>query len=429
MSFPTGRKWALGMCLLGSTLFCLAADWPQWRGPDRDGKSKETSLIDQWPEGGPSLIWQSTGMGTGYSSISIAGGKILTMGDIGDRQFVIAADQKNGKTLWKTDVGPQWKDNYGGARCTPTIDGDKVYAINTEGGLSCLNLENGKIIWQKSLTKDFGGLMSAGQNVDWKFSESPLVDGNRVIVTPGSNDAALVALDKNSGKEIWRSKIPKLGEKGADGAGYSSVVKADIGGVKQYIQLLGRGVIGVNAETGKFLWGYNKIANDVANIPTPIVQGDHVFVSTGYGTGAALLKIKGSGDSFEAEEVYFLTGKECQNHHGGMVLYKDHIYLGSGHNKGRPQCVEMKSGKTVWGPIRNKGGGSAALTFADGHLYYRYQNGLMVLVEATTEGYKEKGSFKIPEVKQFSWSHPVIVDGKMYLREQDHLFCYDLKKS
>jgi len=423
-----GLKLVAGIGLIICTLSVYSADWPQWRGPDRNGKSKESSLLDQWPEGGPSLLWQSKGMGAGYSSMAIANGRIITMGDIGEKQYVIAADQKNGAILWKTAVGPFWKDNYGGARCTPTVDANRVYAINTEGDLSCLNAENGKLIWEKSLTKDFGGMMSAGQNVHWKFSESPLIDGNKVIVTPGSNDAAMVALDKTSGSEIWRTSIPVLGEKGADGAGYSSPVVSNAGGVRQYVQFIGRGVIGVHAETGKFLWGYNKVANDVANIPTPIIHGDHVFVSSGYGTGSALLKINRKGENFQAEEVYFLGGKECQNHHGGMVLLNDHIYLGAGHNKGRPQCVNLKTGKTIWGPIRNEGAGSAALTYADGHLYYRYQNGLMVLVEATVEGYKEKGSFMIPEVKAFSWSHPVVLDGKLYLREQDHLFCYDIKK-
>lgn len=427
MKFVPGKMIVAGLLLMSMGVF--ASDWPQWRGADRDGKAAGSNLLTQWPDGGPKLLWQSTGMGSGFSSMAVTQGRIITMGDIGDQQFVIAANQKDGAPLWKTAVGPNWKDRFGGSRSTPTVDGDHVYAIGTEGDLVCLSVKDGKLVWKRSLTKDFGGVMSAGQNVHWKFSESPLIDGNKVIVTPGANDAALVALNKKTGEEVWRTKIPNLGEKGADGAAYSSVVVSEAGGIRQYVQFLGRGVIGVNAETGAFLWGYNRVANDVANIPTPIIRGDHVFVSSGYGTGSALLKINKTDAGLEAEEVYFLEGNEAQNHHGGMILVDDHVYLGSGHNKGLPQAVELKTGKIAWGPVRNEGGGSAAISFADGHLYFRYQNGIMVLVEATPEGYKEKGSFKIPEVKTFSWSHPVIVDGKMYLREQDHLFCYDLTSS
>jgi hypothetical protein len=267
------------------------------------------------------------------------------------------------------------------------------------------------------------------EGTDWRFAESPLVDGGRVIASPGAKAAALVALDKMSGKEIWRTAIPDLGAKGADGAGYSSVVVSEGAGVRQYVQLLGRGAIGVEAATGRFLWGYNRIANNVANIPTPLIDGDHVFVSTGYGTGAALLKLVRSGDGVAAQEVYFLPPETFQNHHGNMILHDGHVYAGSGHNKGFPMSVKLADGKVAWGPVRNQGTGSAAVSFADGRLYLRYQNGLMVLAEATPQEYREKGSFKIPDVGNPSWSHPVIAGGRLYLREQDHLFCYDLSAS
>ncbi len=182
----------------------------------------------------------------------------------------------------------------------------------------------------------------------------------------------------------------------------------------------------MEASSGRFLWGYNRVANDVANIPTPLVQGDHVFTSSGYGTGAALLELVSTGDGYAAEEVYFLEADTMQNHHGGMILHEGHVYTGTGHNKGFPLAVELATGKVAWGPVRNEGKDSAAIAYADGRLYFRYQNGLMVLVEATPEGYREKGSFMIPDVDKPSWPHPVIADGKLYLREQDNLFCYDL---
>ena len=193
------------------------------------------------------------------------------------------------------------------------------------------------------------------------------------------------------------------------------------------MQLLGRGLVGVDAATGKFLWGYNRVANDIANIPTPIVDGSRIFTSTGYGTGAALLDIGAGEEGVVAKEKYFLPGDTFQNHHGGMILHGGHVYTGSGHNKGFPLAVELATGKIAWGPVRNEGKGSAAIAYADGRLYLRYQDGRMVLVEATAEEYREHGTFMIPDVKQFSWSHPVVIDGRLYLREQDSLYVYDVR--
>ena len=403
-----------------------AADWPQWRGPNRDAVSGETGLLPEWKPAGPPLAWKATGLGGGFSSVAISGGRIFTMGDQGDTQLVVALDPANGKTLWTAKVGPVWPDEYGGPRGTPTVDGELLYAIGTEGDLVCLESATGKERWRRSLPRDFGGQMMS----IWKFSESPLVDGDRLVFTPGARDAALVALDKKTGKEVWRTAIPDLGRKGKDGAAYASIVVSEGAGVRQYVQLMGRGLVGVRAADGKLLWSYNRIANDVANIPTPIVRGDFVFTSTGYQTGSALLKLVRSGDGLTAQEVYFLDAKTLQSHHGGLVLVGDHIYGGHGHNKGFPICVEMATGKVVWGgDIRNAGTGSAAVMFADGHLYFRYQNGLVVLIEATPAGYREKGSFTIPEVKNPSWPHPVIAGGRLYLREQDALYCYDVRKS
>ena len=359
----------------------------------------------------------------------MVGDRIYTLGDLDDGQNVIALDRETGERLWATRIGPPWKDQYGGPRSTPTVDGDRLYALGTDGDLVCLRTADGSVVWKRDLPKDFGGHMMSIRGTDWKFAESPLVDGDRVVVTPGARDAALVALDQNTGEEIWRARVPALGSAGADGAGYSSIVISHGGGVRQYVQLMGRGVVGVEADTGRFLWGYNKIANDVANIPTPIVDGDHVFVSTGYGTGSALLRLEGDGEGgVHAEEVYFLGGDTLQNHHGGLILDHGYIYTGTGHNKGFPISVELASGEVAWGPVRNDGQSSAAVTYADGKLFFRYQNGLMVLVEATPEGYREKGSFMIPDVHQFSWSHPVVIDGRLYLREQENLFCYDVRQ-
>jgi outer membrane protein assembly factor BamB len=403
-----------------------AADWPSWRGPKRDALSPDTGLLKSWKAGGPPLAFKATGLGGGFSSVAVAGGRIYTLGDKDGVQTLVALDARDGRIVWTARVGAPWVDQFAGPRGTPTVDGGSVYAVGTEGDLVCVDAATGKERWRKNLVKDFGGqVMSI-----WKFSESPLVDGDRVIVTPGVNSALMVALDKRTGKEIWRTRgVPDLGPKGKDGAGYSSVVISNAAGTKQYVQLTGRGLVGVRADDGRLLWSYNAVANDVANISTPVIKGDYVFASTGYQTGSVLLKLEREGaDGIAAKEVYFLDSKVFQNHHGGFVLVGDHIYGGHGHNKGFPICVEMATGKVVWGgDTRNAGTGSAAVVYADGNLYFRYQNGLMVLIEATPAGYSEKGSFSIPDVSKPSWPHPVVVGGRLYLREQDNLYVYDVK--
>ena len=402
----------------------LSADWPAWRGPERNGLSTDTGLLKQWPAAGPQLAFRADGLGNGFSSLAIAGSRILTMGDRGADQYVIALNGEDGKQLWATRVGGAWEDEYAGPRSTPTVDGDRVYVLTTDGDLVCLDLASGKEKWRKSIPRDYRGGMMSG----WRFAESPLVDGDRVVFTPGAPKALLAAVDKMTGRELWRSATPDFGSRGKDGAAYSSVVVSNAGGVKQYVQLTGRGLVGVRASDGWVLWSYNRIANDVANIPTPIVKDDYVFAATGYSTGSALLKLVKNGEKFDVQEVYFLGPNVFQNHHGGMVLVGDYLYAGQGHNRGFPICIEFLTGKVKWGgDIRNAGSGSAAVTYADGNVYFRYQNGIMMLVEATPEGYKEKGSFEIPARRTYSWSHPVVTNGRLYLREQDALLVYKLR--
>lgn len=433
LRFPLRPAAALTCAALFAALAAAAPaaspEWPQWRGPNRDAVAKESGLLTQWPEPGPPLAWKATGLGSGFSSLAISGGRIFTLGDREGGQQVIAMNLADGKIAWTAKVGPVWEDQYGGPRGTPAVDGDRVYALGTEGDLVCLQAATGKEVWRKSLVRDFGGRVMSS----WKWSESPLVDGDRLIVTPGVPEATLVALDKKTGKEIWRAAVPPFGSQGNDGAGYSSVVVSNGGGVKQYVQLTGRGLVSVRAQDGKFLWGYNKVANQVANISTPLVKGNYVFASTGYQTGSALLELSSAGQgTVQAKEVYFLPAKSLQNHHGGLVLVGNHVYGGHGHNRGYPICVEMPTGKVAWGgegvEVRHGGTGSAAVTAADGHLYFRYQNGRMVLIEATPQGYKEKGAFSIPDVSRPSWSHPVVAGGRLYLREQDTLYVYDVRR-
>jgi outer membrane protein assembly factor BamB len=405
-----------------------SASWTQWRGPNRDGISPAKGLLKEWDADGPKLAWKVDGVGAGYSSVSIANGRIYTMGDRkkdkDKEQFVFGLSLADGKEQWATKIGKGGGGSgYEGPRCTPTVDGDRIYVVGIHGALACLEADSGKIVWQKDMPKDFGGKMMSG----WGFSESPLVDGDWLICTPGGKEAMIVALDKKSGDVVWKSAYTEKGKKGNDGAGYSSVVISKGGGVKQYVQMVGHGLIGVRAKDGKLLWTYDAIANGTANIPTPIVSGDYVFGSTGYGAGSALVKlVSSSDDEVVAEEVYFLEANKLQNHHGGLILLDGYIYGGQGHGNGLPICVDMLTGKANWGPERGAGTGSAAVVYADGHFYFRYENGVVALIEANKDEYKLKGKFKIPNVQKPSWPHPVVVGGKLYLREQDTLYCYDV---
>lgn len=401
------------------------SDWPEFHGPGRDSLCREKGLLQQWPEGGPKLLWTLKGLGRGYSTVSISHGKLFTMGDRADAdgsetQFVIAYDLDTRKQLWASRVGPPHSD--GGPRCTPTVDGELLYAIGTDGNLVCLEAQSGAERWRKNFVEDFAGLFMSV----WKFSESPLVDGDRLICTPGGSEAMMVALNKHNGSVIWKCAVPELGEKGADGAGYSSAVVAEIGGVRQYVQMIGRGVIGVEAETGQFLWGYNAVANNIANITSPVVRGDYVFATTAYNTGAALLKICRDGDTFRADEVYFVSSRDFQNHHGGVLLLGDHIYGGHGPNRGDPVCLELATGKVVW-KQRAPASGSAAVLYADGHLIFRYDRGPVYLVEATPGEFRIKGHFEPLTGEGPAWAHPVIHNGCLYLRHADLLACYDVR--
>lgn len=411
------------------SLFCYgvvsAADWPQFRGPNRDGICAETGLLKSWPDGGPKLLWEMSGLGTGYSSVAIVDGKLYTMGDIEvdseKAQYVIAVDLGTREQLWATKIGPSHND---GPRCTPTVDDGLIYAIGTSGNLICVDADTGEIHWNKHLQKDLGG----AKNPQWKFSESPLIDGDRLLCTPGGHKAVMVALNKKTGEPIWRCSMPDIGPKGKEEAGYSSIVISHGAGVKQYIQLTNEGLISVSAD-GKFLWGYNRIANRVANIPTPVVDGDYVFTSTAYQTGSALLKLVPDGDGVKAEEVYWLDKDTFQNHHGGFVKVGDYIFGGHNHNKGEPTCLDMRTGKVMW-HADQPGGGSAAVLYADGHLVFRYQDDVVALIEANPEKYNLKGTFKLPKREGASgegWAHPVICDGKLYLRHADVLYVYDVK--
>lgn len=381
-------------------------------------------MLRAWLAGGPNVTWQASGLGSGYSSVVVGLGRIYTMGRRDADVIVTAFDEATHAVVWAQKIGTTSRTPCS----TPTLDGERLYALDPDGDLVCLDATTGASVWQRSFVDDFGGVMMSGRG----YGESPLVDADKLICTPGGPEAALVALDKRTGGVLWKAKLPEIGPAGREGAGFSSVVVTEAAGIRQYVQLVGRGIVGVDARDGRFLWGYNAIANQTANIPTPIVYNDLVFSANGYTSGSVLLKLVPDAAAdpkrpeIKAETVYSLTAGQFQNHHGGVVRIGNYLYGGHGNNNGLPTCLELSTGRVVW-KRRGAGTGSAAVVAADGMLYFRYQNGLVALIEATEHGYNLKGTFEIPGAGGDSWAHPVVANGRLYLREQESLWVHDLR--
>jgi outer membrane protein assembly factor BamB len=539
-------------------------DWPQWQGPARTAHSKETGLLKEWTKDGPSLAWKAKGLGGGDSTPSIAAGRIYGMSHRGSEEIVWALSEKDGKEIWAVKIAPaqpqNWPQSKEGPSATPTVDGDQLYVMGLAGNVACLQVADGKVIWQRSLVADFNGRAPM-----WSFRESPLVDGDKLIVTPGGEEATMVALNKRTGETIWKSVVPdrvssgqtqnrgfgggnrpsamqtvpvlstldkdqnkeisteelagaptalltldknkdgKLSEdeispgggggdsqggqrrrrgpgmmrmnkalsaldgdenntideaeiKGAvaalkkldansdgkltddeagmksmsppnTGAAYSSAIAIDFGGQRQYVQLLAMTVAGVSAADGKLLWRYDKPANNMRiNISTPIYHDGHVFAATAYGAGGGLAKlVKKENGEFAAEEVWF--SKSMENHHGGVILHDGALFGANGGNGGGyPACLDFKTGEVLWNERDKRRVTKGSVAFADGRIYYRTEEGPIVLIEPSRKEYLERGRFDQPErTDKPAWAHPVIANGKLYIRDQDTLFCYDVK--
>jgi outer membrane protein assembly factor BamB len=403
----------------------FADDWPQWQGPDRNAMSKETGLLQEWSKGGPTLAWEIKGLGGGDSAPSVSGGRLFGMSNRGGYEVVWALSEKDGKTLWTTNLGPafnqDWPQGKEGPGCTPTVDGDLVYVEGLGGNVDCLRTKDGSIVWRASLTQDFGGEVP-----NWSYRESPLVDGDKVILTPGGPGATLVALDKNTGKTIWKSQVP-----GNPKAAYSSPIAIDFGGQRQYVQFTQKALIGVAASDGKFLWRYGRAANGFGvSCSTPIYHDGEVFAASAYGAGGGLVKLSKDADGkFTAEEIYL--SKKMQNHHGGMILLDGSLYGANGGNEGGALvCLDFQTGKVLWDERDDAEhrAPKGSVAYADGRIYYRTEAGPVLLIEPSPKSYIERGRFEQPDRSRLpAWSHPVIANGKLYVRDQDILFCYDVK--
>jgi outer membrane protein assembly factor BamB len=434
--------------LVGGTTAVMADDWPQWRGPNRDDISKEKGLLKEWPKGGPKLlgVWKNAGLG--FSGPAVIGNIVYTMGAGGpagkEQEYAVAldfSDPQKVKELWAVPLGPMftWKKNYwgDGPRSTPTVDGDFVYFLAAYGELACLKRGDGAVVWRKNLVKDFGGqVMEFVKDMNWGFCESPLIDGDRLICCPGGSKGWMLALNKKTGDKLWQTK--DITEEATD----SSTVVAEIGGVRQYINTAFKdekgGLLGIEAATGKVLWFFKRdYDNSYAVCPTPVVKDDLVYITAGYNAGCNLVQVANSGGKFTPKDIYNAKARKLmKNDHGGVVLVDGYIY---GYSDGLGWvCQELKSGKELWSE-RNQLDGKGSLTCAEGMLYLLSDRGEACLIEASPKGWTEKGRFTLPELSPshenrpthqsaLVWTHPVVANGRLYLRDQELIYCYSVKQ-
>lgn len=417
----------IGMILSGAMSSSHAEDWPTFRGADRTALSSETNLLDSWPSEGPRLVWSSAGAGKGYSSPAVSEGKIFTVGDAPSTsdadEYLTCFAEESGSQLWSSKIGPSWNEHknasWNGARGTPTVDGDRVYIVSPFGKLVCFQTADGKELWSKDLKEEYEGR----KKDSWGYGESPLIDRDLVLCTPGGEKNTLVALNKKTGEMVWSCKRP-----GDVGAGHSSIVISHVGDKKVYVQNTGGGPMGVDAETGKLVWSFD-MAPPTAFIPTAIIKDDYVFSVAGYGLGGVLLQqVPGVNGEIAIKQIYDVK-PELGNKHGGVILIGDRLFAGK-EDKNTVYCADLLTGDILW-QARGAGEGSTSVTAADGKLFLRYQNGIVSMAKVDSAVFEETSSFKTPESGDRStpsWAHPVIANGKLLLREGDNLLCYDISE-
>jgi outer membrane protein assembly factor BamB len=388
------------------------ANWPQFLGAGRDNRSPDKGLLATWPAEGPKLLNTFHGLGVGFSNMSFADGMLYTMGNQSEREYVIAINLESGETAWKFDSAEAYHNGFGdGPRGTPTIDGDRLYALGGTGVLTCLERKTGNQIWQKNIVKEFGSGVPG-----WGICESVLIDGERLICTPGAKNATLVALNKLNGEVVWKAEVPEN-----DHTGYASMIPVEVGGLRQYVQFTAKGTIGIRAADGKFMWRDDSAANGTANCCAPVFADGMVFTASGYGKGGSMVQLATEGDTTHG--TFAWHSNDMKVHHGGMFVVDGHVY---GTNEGIPTCIELKTGTVKWQTRNSVGKGS--VTWADGKLIIRSEGGPVALVACKPDAYEELGRFSQPDrSNRPAWTYPVITGGKLWLRDQDALLIYDLK--
>lgn len=421
------QAWLAEQTSSGSTASSADGNWARWRGPNQSNVSSETGLLKKWPSSGPEKLWSFDKAGHGYSSMIVVDGTLYTVGVRDSDAMAIAIDAETGQEKWSTKFGEDDAEGYNagwgnGTRSTPSYDDGMIYVVGVKGEVACLNAEDGKLEWSKHLVDDFGGTPGG-----WGFAESPLVDGDLVIVAPGGMDAGIVALDKKTGATKWKSDEVTPGK-----AEYSSTLAIDFNGVRQYVHLFEKEAVSVSAEDGKLLWSVSWPRGATAVIPTPIFKDGYLYITSGYKAGSKLAKI---GPNNEVEVVWD-DEDVMMVHHGGVVEIDGYVYGFSDSKEGGLVCQNLMTGEKVWNQRDMPSMAKGAVFAADGMLYCLSENdGMVTLVEATPKGYSEKGQFKLEpqsdqrHVKGKVWSHPLVIDGKLYLRDQELIHCYDVSDS
>ncbi|MDO5581290.1 MAG: PQQ-like beta-propeller repeat protein [Planctomycetia bacterium] len=396
-------------------------EWNQWKGPTHEGKSLSKNLLDQWPENGPPLLWKAEGLGAGYSNFSFWKDRMFTEGDFENESFLLALDRNNGKTIWKTRIGPGGPiGGHVGTKSTPATDGKFVYGLNQTGFLICTDIDSGKILWTKNLYDDFGGKMPANEKyngIHWGYASSPILDGNKLIIMPGGSQGTVFALDKTTGKTIWRSKDL------TDSSPYCTPVPTVIDGVYQYLILTEFSIAGINPEDGSVLWKANYPGRSIV-CSDPVQSEGFVFASSAYTVGAVAWKVEKNGKNFSVQQLY--ANNKFDNKHFCIMPLGGYLYFAT--DRGSFLCIDLKTGKVQWEERRMRG--KASVSFADGKLILRKENtGELILIQANPKKYTEISRFKQPDrTDKNAWTYPFIVNGKMYVRDQDSVYCYNLKK-
>jgi len=381
--------------------------WPAFNGTNHDNISTDKGLLKSWPEGGPKLLWKFSKCGKGYATVSVADNKIFTAGDAKSKTLVTALDM-NGKLLWQAENGKAWTGAYPGARSTPVFSEGIVYHISGGGRLAAFDANTGAEKWNY-IFKDQGGTHG-----NWGYAESVTLDGNNLICMPGGSKVLCVALDKKTGKQVW------AGDGIGDNASYCSGTLVTHKGKKMLLTLSAKYALGIDPKDGKLLWKFPYPTSYDVHATTPVYKDGLVYITSGYGTEDKILKLSDSGDSVKE----FWSGKNIDNHHGGVVMLDGFIY-GAGDKYKGWHCMELATGKEIW---KANGVGKGSVTYADGMLYCYSERGQVALVEASNNGYKEKGNFKVEsEGSDPYWNHPVVTGGKLYLRHENDLFVYDVK--
>lgn len=385
-----------------------AGDWPQWRGPRRDGVSLETGLLTDWPAEGLPVVWR-TPCGEGYSCVVVSGTRAFTLWKEKDEEVVVCLDAATGEELWRLTYPAAGKIPYGSApRSTPTIDGDRIYTVSAAGLLHCLNATTGEVVWQKDLLQEFGA-----ENVNWGTSFSPLVEGDLLLTQPGGPAGqSIAALNKHTGATVWSALD--------DTASYSSPIAVTMAGVRQLVFFTGEALVGLAPDDGTLYWRYPWPTHDRINVATPIAHGNYLFLSSGYQKGCALLKVLRDGDGLRVDCVY-QTQAMC-NHFSTCVLYDEHLYGFT--DPGVLACMSFRSGAIQW---RERGYGRGSLIAAAGHLIVLDERGgQLALVEATPQGHHRKGVCPIPERR--CWTAPTLAHGRLYLRTEVEIICFDVAR-